>query len=107
MSVGSLEALFGSYSSQGCVKMGAEIAEQLQLVKPGDEMSYVMLSNMYSASGQWRRAETLRKAMADRGIKKMPAAAGRSEESGCGIHCWEQLLLVQGRCAYDAICSWI
>ncbi|KAL1548516.1 pentatricopeptide repeat-containing protein, mitochondrial isoform X1 [Salvia divinorum] len=75
VSVGSLEALFGSYSSQGCVKMGAEIAEQLQLVKPGDEMSYVVLSNMYSASGQWRRAETLRKAMADRGIKKMPGCS--------------------------------
>nr|AYM00606.1 pentatricopeptide repeat protein [Salvia miltiorrhiza] len=74
-SVGSLEALFGSYLSQGYVKMGAGIAERLHLLKPGDEMSYVMLSNMYSAGGQWRQAEALRKAMADRGIKKMPGCS--------------------------------
>lgn len=73
--VGSLEALFGSYSSQGYLKMGAEIAEQLQILKPCDEMSYVVLSNLYSASGQWRRAATVRKAMADRGIKKMPGCS--------------------------------
>ncbi|KAG6431144.1 hypothetical protein SASPL_109219 [Salvia splendens] len=45
VSVGSLEALFGSYSVSGL------------------------------SSGQWRRAETLRKAMADRGIKKMPGCS--------------------------------
>ncbi|KAH6769796.1 Tetratricopeptide repeat superfamily protein [Perilla frutescens var. hirtella] len=73
--VGSLEALFGSYSSQGYLKMGAEIAERLQILKPSDEMSYVVLSNLYSASGQWKRAESLRKAMAGRGIKKMPGCS--------------------------------
>ncbi|KAI3469454.1 hypothetical protein Pfo_026117 [Paulownia fortunei] len=69
--VSSLEALFGSYSSQGDLKMGAELAEQLQILKPRDEMSYVLLSNLYCASGQWQQAETLRKAMADQGVKKM------------------------------------
>lgn len=73
--VNSLEALFGSYSSQGDLKMGAELAERLQILKPCDEMSYVVLSNLYSASGQWKQAETLRKEMADRGIKKMPGCS--------------------------------
>ncbi|KAK6130371.1 hypothetical protein DH2020_035876 [Rehmannia glutinosa] len=68
--VSSLEALIGSYSLQGDLKMGAELAEKLQILKPRDEMSYVLLSNLYCASGQWQQAQSLRKAMADRGVKK-------------------------------------
>ncbi|KAK6117334.1 hypothetical protein DH2020_048925 [Rehmannia glutinosa] len=68
--VSSLEALIGSYSSQGDLKMGAELAEKLQILKPRDEMSYVVLSNLYCASGQWQQAQSLRKVMADRGVKK-------------------------------------
>ncbi|GFP81892.1 pentatricopeptide repeat-containing protein at2g36980 mitochondrial [Phtheirospermum japonicum] len=66
------EAVVGSYfSHRGDLKKGAELAEQLRILRPRDEMSYVVLSNLYCASGQWGRAEGLREAMADRGVKKM------------------------------------
>ncbi|KAK4493430.1 hypothetical protein RD792_017667 [Penstemon davidsonii] len=73
--ISSFEALFGCYSSQGDLTMGAELGERLQILKPRDEMSYVLLSNLYCASGQWKQAETLRKAMADKGVKKMPGCS--------------------------------
>ncbi|KAL0348751.1 UNVERIFIED_CONTAM: Pentatricopeptide repeat-containing protein, mitochondrial [Sesamum angustifolium] len=73
--VSSLEALLGSYSSQGDLTMGAELAEQLKILKPRDEMSYVLLSNLYCASGEWKQAEILRKAMAGQGVKKTPGCS--------------------------------
>ncbi|KAG8370061.1 hypothetical protein BUALT_Bualt14G0078500 [Buddleja alternifolia] len=71
----SLGALFGSYFAQGDLTTGAELAEQLQILSPHDEMSYVLLSNMYCASGEWKQAQSLRKAMADRGVKKTPGCS--------------------------------
>ncbi|KAL2530718.1 Pentatricopeptide repeat-containing protein [Forsythia ovata] len=70
----SVEALLGSYSTQGNIR-GAEMGEQLQILKPRNEMSYVLLSNLYCASGQWKQAEIVRKAMADQGVKKMPGCS--------------------------------
>ncbi|CAA3000076.1 Hypothetical predicted protein [Olea europaea subsp. europaea] len=55
--------------------MGAELGEQLQNLKPHNEMSYVMLSNLYSASGQWKEAEIVRRVMADQRVKKMPGCS--------------------------------
>lgn len=72
--VSSVEALLGSYSTQGDI-MGAELGEQLQNLKPHNEMSYVMLSNLYSASGQWKEAEIVRRVMADQRVKKMPGCS--------------------------------
>lgn len=73
--ISSLEALLGSYLPQGDLKMGVELAEKLQTLKPYDEMSYVVLSNMYSASGMWKEAESLRKAMVERGVRKTPGCS--------------------------------
>ncbi|CAN1198582.1 G-type lectin S-receptor-like serine/threonine-protein kinase At1g61370 [Linum perenne] len=44
---------------------------ELKLSQP----SYVLQSNMYSASGEWERAELVRKAMADEGLKKPPGCS--------------------------------
>ena len=38
----------------------------------GNDMGCVLLSNLYCASGQWKEAEIVRKAMVDQGVKKMP-----------------------------------
>lgn len=65
------EALLGSYSCGGDLTTGSVLAEKLRVLKPSDEMSYVLMSNLYSASGQWKEAQKLRKAMADQGVKKM------------------------------------
>ncbi|GER30188.1 pentatricopeptide repeat-containing protein [Striga asiatica] len=68
---GLLEVLVGSCSGRGDLKSGAELAEKLRALRPSDEMGYVVLSNLYCASGEWVRAQGLRKVMADRGVKKM------------------------------------
>ncbi|KAL7144561.1 hypothetical protein ABFS83_07G020600 [Erythranthe nasuta] len=71
--VSSLEVLFGSCSSfHGISDLGAgeELAGKLKILKPSDEMSYVLMSNLYCASGQWKRAQGLRKDMAERGVRK-------------------------------------
>ncbi|CAA0807117.1 Pentatricopeptide repeat-containing protein -mitochondrial [Striga hermonthica] len=69
--MGLLEVLVGSYLGQGDLKSGAKLAEKLCALRPRDEMGYVVLSNMYCASGEWVRAQGLRKEMADRGVRKM------------------------------------
>ncbi|XP_057468498.1 pentatricopeptide repeat-containing protein At2g36980, mitochondrial [Actinidia eriantha] len=74
-SISSREALFGACSTHGDVAMGAKLGEDLNLLEPRNEMSYVLLSNLYCASGQWKEAEGVRKAMADRGVIKTPGCS--------------------------------
>ncbi|KAL3508032.1 hypothetical protein ACH5RR_033414 [Cinchona calisaya] len=68
----SFEVLFGACSGQGDTEMGAELGEQLLTLEPQNEMSYVLLSNMYCASGQWKEAEIVRRTMAFQQVKKLP-----------------------------------
>lgn len=71
----SSEALFGACSAHGDVEMAAELGANLKSIEPQNEMSYVLLSNLYCATRQWREAEMVRKAMADQGLKKMPGCS--------------------------------
>ncbi|CAI9118696.1 OLC1v1020296C1 [Oldenlandia corymbosa var. corymbosa] len=70
--ISSYEVLFAACSGQGNTEMGGELSEQLQILEPTNEMSYVLLSNMYCASGQWKEAEMLRREMANQEVKKLP-----------------------------------
>nr|POE50220.1 pentatricopeptide repeat-containing protein, mitochondrial [Quercus suber] len=45
--------------------VGAHLGEALKILEPQKEISYVVLSNLYCASGQWKEAEMIRKAMLD------------------------------------------
>ncbi|KAI8012672.1 hypothetical protein LOK49_LG06G03186 [Camellia lanceoleosa] len=56
-------------------EMGTQLGGDLKLLEPRNEMSYVLLSNLYCASGQWKEAEVVRKAMIDQGVKKMPGCS--------------------------------
>ncbi|XP_047338234.1 pentatricopeptide repeat-containing protein At2g36980, mitochondrial [Impatiens glandulifera] len=62
----------GGYSEEA-----KELAKEagLSLEMENEEMSYVMLSNLYCASGMWREAEITRKIMADRGLRKTPGCS--------------------------------
>ncbi|GMH20033.1 hypothetical protein Nepgr_021874 [Nepenthes gracilis] len=71
----SSEAVLGACSSKLDVRMGTKIGEYLMISEPGKDMSYVHLSNLYCASGQWQEAEMIRKAMADQGVRKMPGCS--------------------------------
>lgn len=68
----SLEVLFGASSGHGDIRTGREMGEQLQILEPENEMSYVLLSNMYCAMGQWKEAEMVRRTMIHQQVKKMP-----------------------------------
>eukprot|EP01018_Ginkgo_biloba_P030868 Gb_12240 [translate_table: standard] len=54
------------------VELGKRIAERILELEPEDDATYVLLSNMYAASGRWDDAAKVRKLMKDRGLKKEP-----------------------------------
>ncbi|KAA8548528.1 hypothetical protein F0562_000205 [Nyssa sinensis] len=73
--ISSCEALFGACSAHGEVEMGAKLAGYLKISEPQNEMSFVLLSNLYCTSGKWKEAEVVRKSMVDQGVKKMPGCS--------------------------------
>lgn len=66
------EVLLGACTMHGDVGLGRKVGEELLTMEPSNEMAYVLLSNLYCASGQWKEAEKMRKAMAQQSVKKMP-----------------------------------
>lgn len=55
-------------------QLAEKAAEQLfNMTKLRDAAAYVGLSNIYAASGQWESVGKVKKAMRERGIKKVPA----------------------------------
>ncbi|VFQ64908.1 unnamed protein product [Cuscuta campestris] len=66
------EVLFGACSSQNNTELGVELGNLLKSSEPRNETSYVLLSNLYCASGQWKEAEMVRQAMVDKGVMKTP-----------------------------------
>ncbi|KAK1591181.1 hypothetical protein Q3G72_003570 [Acer saccharum] len=71
----SREALLGACTVHGNIELGTHLGEDLKILEPQKEMSFVLLSNLYCASGKWKEAEMVRKAMADQGVKKMPGCS--------------------------------
>ncbi|GAA0150156.1 hypothetical protein LIER_37072 [Lithospermum erythrorhizon] len=71
-SISSCEALLGVCSLHNNMQMGTYLGQILQTADPLNEMSYVLLSNLYCASGKWKEAEMVRNKMADQGVIKMP-----------------------------------
>lgn len=49
--------------------MGEDLKKMEESMKE-DDGYYVLLSNLYCASGKWKEAEIVRKAMVDEGVKK-------------------------------------
>ncbi|XP_051127656.1 pentatricopeptide repeat-containing protein At2g36980, mitochondrial [Andrographis paniculata] len=71
------EVLFGCYARRDDLSTGCavELSEQLRIAKPNDEMSYVVLSNLYCSTGQWKQAQALRKSMVEKGVRKIPGCS--------------------------------
>ncbi|XP_072972030.1 pentatricopeptide repeat-containing protein At2g36980, mitochondrial [Typha angustifolia] len=57
------------------VSIGRKVGEELVTVEPQNEVGYVMLSNLYCASGQWKQAERVRRVMVEQGVKKSPGCS--------------------------------
>lgn len=66
----SFEVLLGACYAHGDLGTGSSVGEHLKNLEPEKEVGYVLLSNLYCASGQWKEAEIVRKEMADQGVKK-------------------------------------
>ncbi|KAJ6811248.1 pentatricopeptide repeat-containing protein-like isoform X1, mitochondrial [Iris pallida] len=71
----SSEALLSACAVSGDTRIGSQVGKGLVSMEPENETGYVMLSNLYCASGQWREAEWLRRAMREQGVKKAPGCS--------------------------------
>ncbi|GLJ26657.1 hypothetical protein SUGI_0518490 [Cryptomeria japonica] len=62
--------LLGACKVHGNILLGKQVAEVLMSLNPKDAAPYVMLSNIYAASGKWDCTEKVWKTMKDGGLKK-------------------------------------
>ncbi|CAH2060245.1 unnamed protein product [Thlaspi arvense] len=71
----SWETLLGACSTQWQTELGREVGEVLKVAEPSEEMSFVLLSNLYCSSGKWKEAEDVRREMVEKGMKKTPGCS--------------------------------
>ncbi|XWS55927.1 hypothetical protein CRYUN_Cryun09bG0042200 [Craigia yunnanensis] len=53
--------------------IGKRVAKRILAMKPQDPSTYILVSNLYSASGRWHCSEMVREDMREHGIRKNPA----------------------------------
>ncbi|KAK9124015.1 hypothetical protein Sjap_013617 [Stephania japonica] len=54
-------------------RLGRVVAKQLLAIEPQDPSSYILLSNLYAASGRWHCSDRVRKEMKEKGLQKHPS----------------------------------
>jgi pentatricopeptide repeat protein len=67
--------LLGACRIHNNIELGEWAAEQIFELEPQKAAPYVLLSNIYAATGRWDGIERVRKMMEDRGIKKLPGCS--------------------------------
>nr|CAD1831153.1 unnamed protein product [Ananas comosus var. bracteatus] len=67
--------LLSSCRLRGNIEIGKWAAENLLETDPQNPASYVLLSSMYAAKGQWDEVSRLRRGMRDRRVKKEPGCS--------------------------------
>lgn len=67
--------LLGACRARKEVNLASYAAKEVLKREPGDEGTYILLSNIYADSHRWNEVEELRELMRDRGVRKEP---GRS-----------------------------
>eukprot|EP01018_Ginkgo_biloba_P039683 Gb_40047 [translate_table: standard] len=75
-------ALLGACRIHENIELGKRVAERLLLLQPQNEATYVLLSNIYAASGSWDNVAKVRTMMKDRGVKKMPGCSWIEAKNG-------------------------
>ncbi|CAN8270017.1 unnamed protein product [Cochlearia groenlandica] len=63
-------SLLGACRIHGDDIRGEIAAEKLIELEPQNSSAYILLSNIYASQGRWEKANGLRKAMRDKGVKK-------------------------------------
>ncbi|CAH8264964.1 unnamed protein product [Arabidopsis lyrata] len=71
----SWEALLGACSTHWHTELGREVSKVLKIAEPSEELSFVLLSNLYCSSGRWKEAEEVRREMVERGMRKTPGCS--------------------------------
>ncbi|OVA17897.1 Pentatricopeptide repeat [Macleaya cordata] len=66
-------ALLDSCRLRSNTKLGRLAAKHLLAIEPKDPASYILVSNLYSASGRWHCSEKIREEMREKGLKKNPS----------------------------------
>ncbi|KAK7258262.1 hypothetical protein RIF29_32842 [Crotalaria pallida] len=67
--------LLGACRIHGDDKRGQRAAKNLIELEPQNSSPYVLLSNMYASTGHWDEAKSLRRAMIQKDIQKMPGCS--------------------------------
>ncbi|KAK9084103.1 hypothetical protein Scep_030574 [Stephania cephalantha] len=71
----SCEILLSACAVHGNFGLAEKVCSDVIMEEPQKDGGYVMMSNMYCASGQWKEAEMVRKAMLKKGVKKKPGCS--------------------------------
>ncbi|XP_068653387.1 pentatricopeptide repeat-containing protein At5g03800 [Aristolochia californica] len=66
-------ALLDSCRLRSNVSLGKKAAQHLLATEPQNASMYILISNLYSASGRWHCSERVREDMKNRGLQKHPA----------------------------------
>ncbi|KAH6802705.1 Pentatricopeptide repeat superfamily protein, partial [Perilla frutescens var. frutescens] len=53
--------------------IGKRAAKEILNLEPQDPPTYILKSNLYSASGRWHCSDLVREEMKEKGLKKFPA----------------------------------
>ncbi|MQL80666.1 hypothetical protein Taro_013122 [Colocasia esculenta] len=73
--LGFWKAMLGGCQVHANKAWSEAVARRIQEMDPGDVSSYVLLSNVYSAAGRWRRASVVRREMKERGMRRVPGCS--------------------------------
>lgn len=65
-------ALLGASRIHGNTALGEKAAEMIFALEPWNAGMYVLLCNLYAASGRWADANKMRLKMRDKGVSKVP-----------------------------------
>lgn len=69
------EALLAGCRIHGNIELGIQAADRLLELMPEQDGTYIILSNMYAALGQWDEVARVRMLMRERGVKKEPGCS--------------------------------
>ncbi|VFQ69793.1 unnamed protein product [Cuscuta campestris] len=65
-------AILGASRMHGNMELGEKAAEKIFTLEPWNTGMYVLLSNLYAASGRWRDVSQMRLKLRDSGTRKVP-----------------------------------
>ncbi|KAF3457869.1 hypothetical protein FNV43_RR02529 [Rhamnella rubrinervis] len=69
------ETVLGACKMHGNVELGERAAGKLFEIKPEEDSTYILLSNIFAAKNRWDDVRKVRKLMSSQGVKKEPGCS--------------------------------